>query len=402
MRNWISYHPATSTAADEPRRDADRWKGSLMRPWIIVLTSAIGAIISGAALLWPELSNSSSSGLWSIVRPHIPTLAVAAFGIYALSAMLLTTGALVAETLFVRHRLGNASSHRMRNHHDWPAALGSIGLNRFAPGLISEPVQSAGENPTVLFSTRFHPVSARREVGRLHYLWLARSHFFSALIVLIAIAGLGLAQDHGSAPATLGVIPTVSAILILAGLILLAILGRIALDVSAEPLIDTISQMPAEPLEVTFLRRAVELTEAAPSVTATEDGIPKPALQLPERLETTIEEGHRTLLDAVRHLLATTDALGATLRSSIDALNSTISKSITPLPSIAEHNEVAPGLSELQRAIEALTAMLERLTTMPAITEEPSHGQQVARSRPREPQLARELHQLLQDIAAAR
>src|SRR5215469_917015 len=96
-----------------------------MRPWIIVLTSAICAIITVAALLAPDLSNSSSIGLWSVVRPHIPTLAVAAFGIYALCAMLLTTGTLVAETLFVRHRLGNASSHRMRNHRDWSAALGS-------------------------------------------------------------------------------------------------------------------------------------------------------------------------------------------------------------------------------------------------------------------------------------
>jgi hypothetical protein len=310
---------------------------------------------------------------------------------------LLTTGALVAETLFVRHRFERSSAHRMRTRGDWPAALGSIGLYRLASGLITETAQSAGEDPTLL-TGRFHSGSARGEIRRLHYLWLARSHFFSAVIVLTALAGLGLAQDHGSVPSALGTIPTISAILILAGLILLAILGRIAVDVSAEPLIEAISQVPAEPLEVMLLRRAGELTEVTRAVEVTYDGISKPTLQLPERLEAAIEEGHRALLDAVRHLVATTDALGSTLRSSIDALNSTMSTSITPLQSIAERDRASSGLSDLQRAVEALTAVLERLTTTSAIGEEPSHDRVLARSDPREPGLARELRQLLQEI----
>jgi hypothetical protein len=369
-----------------------------MRPWIIVLTSAICAIFAAAALVEPELSNTTSSDLWWGVRPHIPMLAVAAFGIYALCAMLLTTGALVAETLFVRHRFGRSSAHRMRTRGDWPAALGSTGLHRLASGLITEPIQSTGEDSTILLSAGFHVGSARGEIGRLHYLWLARSHFFSAVIVLTALAGLGLAQDHRSVPSALGTIPTISAILILAGLILLAILGRVALDVSAEPLIEAISQMPTEPLEVMLLRRAVELTEITRASEATYDSTPKPTLQLPERLEATIKEGHRALLDSVRHLAATTDTIGTTLRSSIDALNSTISTSVTPPQSITERDRVAPGLTELQRAVEALTAVLERLTTTSAIAEEPSRSGDVAPSGPRGPQLARELRELLREI----
>jgi multisubunit Na+/H+ antiporter MnhG subunit len=373
-----------------------------MRPWIIVLTSAISAIFAAAALVEPELSNSTSSDLWVVVRPHIPMLAVAAFGIYALCAMLLTTGALVAETLFVRHRFGRSSAHRIRTRRDWPAALGSTGLHRLASGLITEPTQSEGEDSTILLTAGFHLGPARGEIGRLHYLWLARSHFFSAVIVLTALAGLGLAQDHRSVPSALGTIPTVSAILILAGLILLAILGRIALDVSAEPLIEAISQMPTEPLEVMLLRRAVELTEVTRASEETYDGTPKPTLQLTERLEAAIKEGHRPLLDSIRHLVAITDTLGATLRSSIDALNSTISTSITPLQSITERDRIAPGLTELQGAVEALTAMLERLTTTSAIAEEPSRSGDVARNGPRGPQLARELRQLLQEIGEVR
>jgi hypothetical protein len=371
-----------------------------MRPWIIVLTSAICAIFVAAALIEPELSNSTSSDLWLVVRPHIPMLAVAAFGIYALCAMLLTTGALVAETLFVRHRFGRSGVHRMRTRRDWPAALGSTGLRRLASGLIAEPTQPAEEDSTILLTT--HPGSARGEIGRLHYLWLARSHFFSAVIVLTALAGLGLAQDHGSVPSALGSIPTISAILILAGLILLAILGRIALDVSAEPLIEAIYQIPAEPLEAMLLRRAVELTEVTRESQVTYDSSPRPMLQLPERLEAAIKEGHRALLDSVSHLVAMTDTLETTLRSSIDALNSTISTSITTLQSITEHDRVVPELTELQRAVEALTAVLERLTTASAIAEEPSRSGDVTRNGPGGPQLARELRQLLHEIGEVR
>lgn len=373
-----------------------------MRPWIIVLTSAICAILAAAALVEPELANSASSDLWAAVQPHIPMLAVAAFGIYALCAMLLTTGALVAETLFVRHRFGRSGALRLGIRGDWPAALGSIGLHRLASGLINAPTQSPDENGTVLHTIGFHLGSARGEIGRLHYLWLARSHFFSAVIVLTALAGLGLAQDHGSLPSALGNIPTISAILILAGLILLAILGRIALDVSAEPLIEAISQIPPDELEIKLLRGAIELPEVTHATEATYDSIPQPALQLSERLEAAIEEGHRALLDSVSHLVATTDALGITLRSSIDALNSTISTSVTPLQPIVERDRVAPELSELQRAVEALTGVLERLTTTSAIAEEPSHGGGIARTGPREPRLARELRQLLQEIGEVR
>jgi hypothetical protein len=373
-----------------------------MRPWIIVLSSAIGAIIAAAALAEPELSNSAPSDFWLVVRPHIPMLTVAAFGIYALCTMLLTTAALVAETLLARHRVGRLSSHRAHSRGDWPAELGPIGLHRLAPELIIGPTQSAGEGPRVLLTGRSYPDLARGEIRQLHYLWLARSHFFSALIVLTALAGLGLAQDHGSVPSTIGTIPTISAILILAGLILLAILGRIALDVSAEPLIDTISQTPGEPIEVAFLRGAAELTEAARSVASTYDSMPRPMLQVPERLEGVIEEGHRALLDAVKHLLAATGALEATLRSSIDALNSTIGSTMAQPPSLAENDKGAPELSELQKSIEALTAVLERLTTVPAIADAPSRHEEVARNGSREPRLARELRQLLQEIGAVR
>jgi len=93
---------------------------------------------------------------------------------------------------------------------------------------------------------------------------LARAHFFSALIVLTALVGLGLAQDHEAARLALVTIPTTPAMLILIGLILLAILSRIAVDVAVEPLIEAISELPAEGVEIGLLRRTVGFSNPPP------------------------------------------------------------------------------------------------------------------------------------------
>ena len=73
------------------------------------------------------------------------------------------------------------------------------------------------------------------------------------------------------------------------------------------------------------------------------------------------------------------------------------------LPPTADHGNEAFGFSELQGAVEALTAVLERLTTVPDTIEDPSLGaDQAARRKVQEPHLARELRQLLQEIETAR
>lgn len=373
-----------------------------MRPWIIVLSSAIFAIVAVAALAAPELSGSAPSGLWSVLLPHLPTLAVAGSGIYALCAMLMSNGALIAETVLVRYRLGRSGLHQVAAGRHWQTAMGSIGLQRLAPGLIVEPGRPAGESEAVLLRGRFDAASARSEAGRLHYISLARCHFFSALIVLTALVGLGLAQEHGSVPLSLGTIPTVSAILILAGLILLAILGRVALDVSVEPLIETISQLPTEHSEAAVLRLATEVIEAAHSISTTLDSTPRRELQLPERLATAIEESQRALLEAVRHLLTTTEELRESMRWSVEALSSALNASATRLPAIADNDRGVPGFPELQGAVEALTAVLERLTTLPDLAEEAAGGAHAVRRVTNEPQLALQLRQLLHEIGAPR
>src|SRR6516165_11904164 len=288
-----------------------------MRLWMIVLSSAIAAIVGAGAVVEPKLFEASRSDFASILATHLSVLAVAALAVYALCAMFLATGTLIGNGLFVRRRLGGMSSYSRPTQADWTAAFGSTELRRLVPLPAAEPARRAGANETILLQHRFSANAARGEIARLHYLWLARTHFFSALIVLTALAGLGLAQNHGAVPLFLGEIPAISAILMLVGLILLAILGRIALDVATEPLIEMISQLAAEHVETGLLRRLVEVLEGVRTATALNVGAPASPTQLPERLESVIEEGQRSLAAAARHLSMTTDALGTTIGSSI-------------------------------------------------------------------------------------
>ena len=381
----------------------DGMRRMLMRPWMIVLSSAIGAIVVAGAMVGPELLEAPRSDFGSILLPHLSMLAVAALAVYALCAMLLASGTLIGDALSVRRRLGRIGRYPRPTQSDWTTAFGSTELHRLLTSPVAEPARRAEANETILLQHPFSAVAARAEIARLHYLWLARTHFFSALIVLSALVGLGLVQDHGSVPFLLGEIPAISAILMLVGLILLAILSRIAIDVSTEPLIETISQLAAEHLEIGLLRRLAEVIEAVCAATAVNVGAPASTLQLPERLEAVIQEGQRGLVDAARHLSVTTDALGMRIGSSVDALNAAINTAAVQLPPTADRGNEALGFSELQGAVEALTAALERLTTVPDIIEEPPPGgDQASRSKIQQPHLARELRQLLQEIETPR
>jgi hypothetical protein len=295
-----------------------------MRPWMIVLSSAIAAIVVAAAMVEPELVGALRSDFGPILLAHLSMLAVAAIAVYALCAVLLASGTLIGDALSVRRRLGRIGRYPRPTQSDWTTAFGSTKLHRLLPSPVSDPARRAGADETILLQHPFSAVTARAEIARLHYLWLARTHFFSALIVLAALVGLRLVQDHGSVPFLLAEIPAISASLMLVGLILLAILSRIAIDVSTEPLIETISQLAGEHLEIGLLRRLVEVIEAVSTVTAVNVGAPASTLQLPRRLEAAIEEGQRGLLDAARHLSVTTDALGARIGSSVDALMAAI------------------------------------------------------------------------------
>jgi hypothetical protein len=243
---------------------------------------------------------------------------------------------------------------------------------------------------------------ARKEIARLYYISLARTHVLSAQIILAGIVGLGIAQDYGSLPLQPGRIPTVSAVLIMIGLLLLGILGRIAVDVTAEPLLETIAELRAEPSEVGLLRRAVELLDLACSGGAVDRRMQAPPPQLSEQVVASIERGHQAMLDAVAGLSATTRTLEATARSVADSLEATVRMAASQQQPANDEKLVAATTAflQLQPAIEELTAVLRGLGPMTGQREATTPAAEPAPDTRVTPRVATELRRLLQEIDA--
>ena len=376
-----------------------------MPTWIIVLSSAIGAIVLATVLAVAEVINAPRSDIATILVPHLPVLAVGALGVYGLGAMLLTTTNLVASMLWMRRHLGRAAVDRTPAWRDWIAALGTTEFRRLATRAAQAGPETTDDGAVV--PARFSADEARREIARCNYICLARSHFLSVLIVLVGIVGLGVAQNRGALPFQTGVIPTVSATLIVAGLLLLAALGRIAVDVTAEPLLETIARLPVEPEEIGLLRRVVSLLEAGRNRPAADDSIGELSARLPERLVAAFEQGRLLLLDAVSRLSEITQAVEATMRASVEAFETTMRSAAVQQRSVDDDKIVgAMSFPELQAAVEELTVVLRRLTAVPENMEEATslagYASLPARRKAPAPGLARELRGLLQEIDAAR
>jgi hypothetical protein len=376
-------------------------EGISMRLWMIVSAGAIGAIAAAAGIAWPTLTATAHADLLPALVPQLPVLATAFLGVYGLCAVALTTGGLVGAGLRLRRRLGRAALQRVANPLDWIAAFEAAGLNLLAPQPAVVQPRAARIGGRMLWQAPFDPRAARAEVARLLHLRLARAHFYSVLIVIAAIIALGLAQDRGPVPHAVGPVPTVPAALILIGLLLLAALGRLAVDVAFDPLIEALARLPADPADSGLLRRIVELLEAARGSAPAAGGDPPAApVELPERLATVLEEGHRTLVEAIGHMSSTADALGATTRSSVEALEAALRK--VPQPAAENDDAGVLRLGELQSAVETLTATLERLLASAAARTGPQDAEPATGRRSAEPQLARELQKLLQEIGSDR
>jgi hypothetical protein len=374
-----------------------------MPTWSTVLSSAIGAILLATALAVAEVMNAPRSEIGTMLIPHLPVLAVGALGVYGLGAMLLTTINLVASMVWMRHHLRRVALGRTPVWRRLIAALGTDGFRRFVTRSAQAGPETADSGGVL--STPFTADEARSEVARRYYICLARTHFISVLIVLVGIVGLGATQSHGALPFQTGVIPTVSAILIVAGLVLLAALGRIAIDVTAEPLLETIAQLAVEPEEIRLLRRVVSLLEPGRDHPADDRGDGLPA-RLLERLVAAFEQGHLPFLDAVSRLSEITQALEAAMRRSVEAFETTM-RSAAAQQQFADDEKITGAVSfpELQAAVEELTAVLSRLSAAPEDMEEATtlaaHAVPARRKTPA-PGLARELRSLLQEIDAAR
>jgi hypothetical protein len=376
-----------------------------MRPWIIVASGAVVALAAAAALVRPELTSTPHAAFVPSLVPLLPTLGVTALAVYALCAVLLTSGDLIAGALRLRRHLDRNPPHHGPARPAWTAAFEGSGLQRLIPPPAAAQPRPAPVDGMVVLQGRFQPREARREVARLCYIGAARTHFFSALIVLAAGVVLGAAQQHGPLPIMPGPIPTVPAALALAGLVLLAILARIAVDVTAEPLVEMISRLPAEPTEAGLLRRASELLEIGitdnPAQAASSTATAPPVA---ERLATVLEQGHRALFDAIERLSTTTAGLATTTTSSIEALEAAFRATELRQQATVRNTAAETGaMADLRDAVSALTAVLESVRRGPgsASAETAADAGADSSRRDREPDLAQELHKLLQEIETA-
>lgn len=378
-----------------------------MRPWMIVSSGAIGAIIVAFALAAPEVVNAPRSDIGPILLAHLPALAVAALAVYALFTILLATATLVADIFRLRRDLARTVSDREPVRQDWITAFGANGLRQLAPRLAPVTARSATHDGSIMLEAGFAAGEARSEIARLYYIALARCHFLTALVVLAAIVCLGLTQGHRLLPFEFGAIPMASAILTLVALVLLAVLGRIAVDVTAEPLLETIAQLPTERAEIRLLRRAVELLELACEGSPADDRERVAPAQIPERLAAVIEQGHDALIDAVGRLSQNTEALTATMRESLESFEALRENAAHQAPANDANVVGALEFPELRGAIEELTGVLQRLSAVPEDAPRPAPAREPAepvlppRSAPT-PRLARELRRLLQEIDTAR
>jgi hypothetical protein len=391
VRSITLTTPAAGGVAGGIGRLFQMWKWR-MRAWIIVLSSTVLALAAGVAVMRPELASVPRAAVLPSLVPLLPTFVVTVLAAYALCALLATTGELVAQALRVRQQLTRNSRQPGQASADWTAAFGDSGFRRLLPPPAPKPVPA---DATVLLQRRFEAHEARREVARLYYISAARTHFFSALLILAAAVVLGAAQSQAALPLVAGVIPTVPAALAVAGLVLLALLARIAVDVAAEPLIDTISRLPAESAEAGWLRRVVELLATRPN--ARREAAADIVEPNPERLGQVFEQDHRALAEAIERLTATTEGLAMTTRSSVEALEAAFRASeMRELAAVQDASTGAPAITELREAVISLTAILQGIRAAPAAADSAIEPGSVRRDR--EPDLALELRKLLQEI----
>src|SRR5438874_6538847 len=196
---------------------------------------------------------------------------------------------------------------------------------------------------------------AAREFAHLYKAWLARTHFFTGFVVLLAIAALSWAQHQTtillSEIALPPFLPTLSAALTLA---LLGILGWAVIDAASKPLFEKITELPLERVEMTWLRAVATLFERVGST-----ALPSPVNnsitgigELLEPLKNSIDSELRALSESILRFSAATEAFAGTVKAFSDS------------PRCQTELQAVEKLEELNAAVGLLTAKMDWLTAV--------------------------------------
>jgi hypothetical protein len=343
---------------------------------MIVLAGLGGALILDLGIVRPVLSPSD--------------LALAATGIalYAGLVLMLTTAFFVIGLRRIRFGLSRNALTRDR----WIALFAETGLDQLATRIVDlVPAEGAAWRERLVLQSRFDAGNARRETRHLYRDWLVRTSFFTAFALLLTMIGLAWIQKYARISISgigLQANPIVAAVLALA---IFGALGRLAVDTAVEPMLDRITKLSLERLDIGLLRTLTDLAERAR--TAPFPGsAPVPAVfsePILERLFIVFEGLRDSLHNSTTRLAANADLLATTARA--------LSEGRT------EKAEMPPDLSavaELKATMEALTVAIERL---PGIAQQTLKGPVVeshslgSQTMPND-ELGRELRELLKEF----
>jgi hypothetical protein len=284
----------------------------------------------------------------SIVMRNLPEFVLGVLFIYALIALLLTTLSIIARMMKARSNLTDASTR-----DELLAVFAQSGLQRWASRVFDlAPSDVPGTRRKIVLQSQFSFGRARQEFAQLYRGRLARSQFFTVLAVLVAFAGLGWLQDAARISILGTVFPLWPALVAIVALALLSILGRLAIDAAAESLLDKISDLPKERIELTFMRN---MTAALERVTTSFLGsAQRPFGDLEpilERLTRAVEAERGSLVEPIQQLSASAERLTA------------IAATISERPSGATQQASDTGVAEeLRTTIERLTARIDSLS----------------------------------------
>jgi hypothetical protein len=284
----------------------------------------------------------------SIVMRDLLGFVLGVLFVYALIALLLTTLFMTARVVKARSNLTDASTR-----DELLAVFAQSGLQRWASRVFDlAPLEIPGTRRKIVLQSQFSFGRARQELARLYRRRLARSQFFTALAVLVAIAGLGWLQDDARISVLGMVFPLWQALVAIVALALLSIVGRLTIDAAAESLLDKISELPKERIELSFMRNmtaALErVTTSLPSSVQKPFGDFEPIL---ERLTRAVEAERGSLVEPIQQLSASAERLTA------------IAKMISEHPTggIQQASDTGVG-EELKTALERLSARIDWLS----------------------------------------
>jgi hypothetical protein len=319
-----------------------------MRTRMIVMAALCAALVFDAAWIWRGLAAAPDGAAGATVLHHGPVLALAGLALYALVALLLVAATIVLDIARVRSRLAGFASPNLR---DWRAAFAATGLSPLANRILDlAPVETERARTRIVLQSRFDPAHARREIGRLYSAFLVRAQFVTVLAVVLVFAVGGFIRNDmrlAIIPAGTPAAPALAAVVVLA---LLGVLGWIVVEAAAEPLIETIANLPFERFDVELLRRLAGLAEGGDAARMAGSGVALSSAigKLLERLVYALDEGRSSLVDAIAALSAQAEALTSAMQ--------------TAAQRGAERGDGGVDMAELRATMSQLTALLDGLS----------------------------------------